>query len=209
MARNLEPKCKQCRRVGEKLFLKGERCASAKCSMVKRNYPPGCHGPKGKQRLSDYGLQLKEKQKAKKQYNLLEKQFKLTFFKARNSSGDTGENFLRLLETRLDNVIYRWGLAPARSEARQLVNHGHFTVNGRKVDIPSCQLKTGDILKIKENSLNKKVFSNIAAKIKKEEIPGWLYFNPEDFSLKILHSPKAAEIESNLNPRMIVEFYSR
>ena len=151
MGRDLDPKCKQCRRLGEKLMLKGERCFSSRCAMVKRNYPPGFHGVKGsKHRHSDYSLQLAEKQKAKKQYHLLEKQFKLTFEKASKQPDNTGENLLRLLEMRLDNAVYRLGFASSRSQARQLVNHGHIQVNNRKVNIPSCQIKVGDIIKIKE-----------------------------------------------------------
>jgi len=160
MGRNLDAKCKQCRRIGEKLFLKGERCDSPKCAMVKRNYPPGFHGQKGKKRQSDYGLQLAEKQKAKKQYNLLEKQFKLTFSKAQKQTGDAGENLLKLLETRLDNVVFRLGIATSRTQARQFVGHGHIRVNDKKVDIPSFQVKQGDVVRVKSSSKNISILEN-------------------------------------------------
>ena len=137
MGRNIENKCEQCRRSGEKLFLKGDRCYTPKCAIIKRNYAPGFHGPKGRKRLSDYGTQLAEKQKAKKFYGMSEKQFRLTFEKASKKSGDAGKNFLRALEMRLDNTVYRLGWGISRAAARQLVNHGHFTVNGRKTDIAS------------------------------------------------------------------------
>ena len=150
MGRNIDNKCKQCRRVGEKLFLKGERCFSPKCAMVKRNYVPGFHGPKGRKRLSDYGTQLAEKQKAKKYYGLSEKQFHLTFDKAFKKQGDAGKNFLKALESRLDNVIFRLGFAKSRAQARQLVNHGHFTVNEKKRTFLPILLKRGRLLKLKK-----------------------------------------------------------
>jgi len=209
MGKILGPKCKLCRRAGEKLFLKGDRCNTQNCAIVKRNYPPGFHGPKGKGRLSDYGQQLNEKQKAKRQYNLLEKQFRLTFEKAKGKTGNTAETFIQLLETRLDNVVYRAGYAPSRSQARQLVNHGLLTVNEKKVNIPSFQLKSGDVIKIKPNKKNAKVFKDLKEKQKKKEIPGWLNLNSEDLSIKVLHQPDANTIQNNFNVQMIVEFYSR
>jgi len=209
MAKNLDPKCKQCRREGEKLMLKGERCNSPKCAMVKKNYPPGVHGPKGRGRQSDYSLQLREKQKAKRLYNLLEKQFKITFNKANKQKGDTGENLLKILETRLDNVVYRLGFADSRSQARQLVSHGHFTVNDKKVNIPSYQVKTGDIIKIKQSSKKNKIFNNLDKKLKKVEIPSWLDFNSKELSGKVLHQPSKDDLEMKINTQMIVEFYSR
>lgn len=210
MSKNLNPKCKQCRRAGEKLFLKGDRCITAKCAIIKRNYAPGIHGAKGaRRRFSEYGTQLMEKQKAKKQYNLLEKQFRLTFEKAKKQQGDSGENLIKLLEKRFDNVIFRLGLASSRREARVLVNHGHFTVNGKKVNIPSCQVKAGDVIKIKESSKRKKAFDNIEGKTKKAEIPAWLNFDLKESMAKVLHDPSSAQIKSNINLPMIVEFYSR
>jgi len=209
MGRNIDNKCKQCRRTGEKLFLKGDRCFTPKCAMVKRNYAPGFHGPKGRKRLSDYGLQLAEKQKAKKFYGLLEKQFRLTFEKASKKTGDAGKNFLRALEMRFDNVIYRLGLASSRSQARQLVSHGHFTVNGRKTDIPSFSVKAGQVIKIKKASVNSRYFKNITEKLKKADRPSWLNFDASDLSAKVLHEPKDGDLPQNLNVQIIIEYYSK
>jgi len=208
MAKNLDPKCKQCRREGEKLFLKGDRCNSPKCAMVKKNYPPGVHGLKGRGRQSDYSLQLREKQKAKKLYNLLEKQFKITFDKASKQKGDAGENLLKILEMRLDNTVYRLNFATSRSQARELVNHGHFTVNDKKVNIPSYQIKTGDIIKIKPSSKKNKLFSDLSERLKKADVPGWLNLDEKELSAKILHKPNKDDMEK-INMQMIVEFYSR
>jgi small subunit ribosomal protein S4 len=210
MGRNLSPKCKQCRRIGEKLFLKGERCITPKCAIVKRNYPPGVHGIKaGHKRLSDYGTQLQEKQKAKKEYNLMEHQFRLTFDKAKKKEGNTAENLLQLLETRLDNAVYRFGFCSSRSQARELVSHGHFLINGKKVNIPSYALKTGDIIKLKPKSKNSKQFRDLSDKLKKINIPGWLNLDIKELSGKILHAPKAADIKTSFSPQAIIEFYSR
>lgn len=209
MAKNLGPKCKLCRREGEKLFLKGERCHTAKCAIIKKNYPPGIHGPKGRGRQSDYSIQLREKQKAKRIYNLLENQFKITFEKANKQKGDAGENLLKMLETRLDNVVYRLGFAISRNQARELVNHGHFTINGKKVDIPSCQVKIGDIIAIKPSSKKNKFFNNLAERLKKVEVPSWINLDSSELSGKILHQPSKNDIEMKINTQMIVEFYSR
>jgi len=209
MGRNIDNKCKQCRRVGEKLFLKGERCYTPKCAMVKRNYAPGFHGPKGHKRLSDYGLQLTEKQKAKKFYGLMEKQFRLTFDKASKKTGDAGKNFLRALEMRLDNVIYRSGWASSRALARQLVNHGHFTVNARKTDIPSFSVKAGQVIKVKKTSQSLPYFRNNAEKLKKADRPSWLNFDVNDLSIKALHEPQETDLPQNLNVQIIIEYYSK
>jgi small subunit ribosomal protein S4 len=211
MGRNLDAKCKQCRRLGEKLFLKGERCYSPKCAMVKRNYPPGFHGQKGKRRQSDYGMQLAEKQKAKKQYNLLEKQFKLTFLKAKRKSGDASENLLKSLELRLDNAVYRLGFASSRIQARQLVSHGHLQVNGRKVDIPSFEVKEGDIIKIRERSKKYKFFKELSEKLsrQKDNVPSWLNLDIAEMAGKVLHEPKTGDIKANVNAQIIVEYYSK
>jgi len=209
MARNLDPKCKQCRRLGEKLFLKGNRCDSAKCGIVKRNFPPGIHGSKGRTRQTEYGLQLQEKQRAMKEYRLLEKQFRLTFEKARKLTGNINDNFLKLLETRLDNTIYRLGFASSRDEARQLVTHGHFTVNSKKVNIPSYQVKTGDIITIKESSKRSKMFAALGEKLKKAKTPSWLNLEATALSGKVLHDPKKEDLVININPSLIVEYYSR
>jgi small subunit ribosomal protein S4 len=209
MGRDLNPKCKQCRRAGEKLLLKGERCYTAKCAMVKRNYPPGIHGPKRKAKPTEYGIQLNEKQKAKRQYNLLEKQFRLTFDRAKRETGNTGENFLKLLEQRFDNVIYRLGWASSRKEARQLVNHGHFVINDHKVDIPSYQVRTGEVIKIKSNKKDGKPFRDLKDKLQKVEAPGWINVDKNELSAKILHAPDTSAMKPNFNMQMIVEYYSR
>ena len=209
MAKDTSPKCKLCRRAGEKLFLKGERCNTAKCAMVKRNYPPGFHGSKKKYRVSDYGAQLTEKQKAKRQYNLLEKQFKLTFDKAKSQSGNAGDNFLKLLESRFDNTVYRLGFASSRPQARQLINHGLLTINGKKASIPSYQVRTGDVIKIKAIKQKAKIFTNLNDKLKKQEAPGWLNLDKKEISAKVLHSPDVSNLMPNFNVQMIIEYYSR
>jgi small subunit ribosomal protein S4 len=209
MSKYLGPKCKLCRREGEKLMLKGERCRTAKCALVKKNYPPGVHGPKGRPRQSGYNIQLREKQKAKRIYNLSEKQFRINFIRVLKKKGNTGENLLRLLETRLDNVIYRLNLANSRAQARNLVSHGHFKVNDKGVNIPSYNVKPGDVIKIRESSRNNKQFAGLAEKLKKAEIPGWLNFELKDSSAKVLHQPSRENFEMKINAPMIVEFYSK
>ncbi len=209
MGRNIDSKCSQCRRSGEKLFLKGDRCSTPKCAMIKRNYAPGFHGPKGRKRLSDYGAQLAEKQKAKKFYGLLEKQFRLTLEKASKKQGDAGKNFLRALEMRLDNVVYRLGWATSRAAARQLVNHGHFTVDDRKADIPSFSVKAGQTIKVKKNSANSPYFKKAVEHLKKADRPSWLNFDVKDLSAKVLHEPKDADLPQNLNVQVIIEYYSK
>ncbi|MFA5155381.1 MAG: 30S ribosomal protein S4 [Patescibacteria group bacterium] len=209
MARSIDSKCAQCRRSGEKLFLKGERCYTPKCAIVKRNYTPGFHGQKGRKRLSDYGAQLAEKQKAKKFYGLYEKQFHLIFEKAAKKSGDAGKNFLRALEMRLDNVVYRSGWANSRAAARQLVNHGHFTVSDRKTDIPSFTVKAGQVIKPKKSSLSSPYFRNNAEQLKKAERPSWLHFDASDASVKVLHEPAENDLPQNLNVQVIIEYYSK
>ncbi|MFA6306425.1 MAG: 30S ribosomal protein S4 [Patescibacteria group bacterium] len=209
MSKYLGPKCKLCRREGDKLMLKGERCFTAKCAIVKRNYPPGLHGPKGRARQSGYNMQLREKQKAKRIYNLMEKQFKLSFLRAIKQKGEAGENLMKILETRLDNVIYRLGFAPSRAQARVLANHGHFRVNDKKVNIPSFNVKTGDIIKVRQSSRKNKHFANLSEKLKKIETPSWLNLEIKDLSAKVLHQPAKEDFESKINSQMIVEFYSK
>lgn len=209
MSKYIGAKCKLCRREGDKLMLKGERCGTAKCAIVKRNYPPGIHGSKGRSRQSGYSMQLREKQKAKKIYNIMEKQFSLNFAKAIKQKGEAGENLMKLLETRLDNVIYRLGFAKSRAQARVLTNHGHFTINGSKVNIPSFIVKTGDIIKIKKSSATSKQFANLNENLKKIEIPGWLNLDVKDLSAKVLHQPSKENFEQKINSQMIVEFYSK
>ena len=211
MGKNLEAKCKQCRRIGEKLLLKGERCSSTKCAMVKRNYPPGFHGPKGKKRLSDYSLQLTEKQKARKYYGLSEEQFKLTFDRVQKKGGDVGVNFMKTLEMRFDNVVYRAGIATSRSLARQLVNHGHFKINDRKVDIPSYQVKAGQTISIKKDSLSNNYFKLLSERLKKasEEQKSWLSVDSKGLTVKVLHEPGQQDLPANIKTHMIIEFYSK
>ena len=211
MGRDLTPKCRQCRRIGEKLMLKGSKCQSQKCPLVSRNYPPGIHGPRfgRRQKLSDYAVQLKEKQKAKKQYRILERQFKITFEKAQKRKGDIGKNFLQALESRLDNVVYRLGFVASRDEARQAVNHGHIEVNDKKVDIPSYEVKQGDIVKLKKASTKKKKFKDLAERLKKHEAPGWIHLDKKEFTGKVLHAPDVEELEGSISTQMVVEHYSK
>lgn len=209
MSKNLDPKCKQCRRAGEKLFLKGERCDTPKCAIVKRNFPPGIHGVKGKSRQSEYGLQLQEKQKVKREYGLLEKQFRLTFEKGKTQAGKAGENLFKLLETRLDNTVYRLGFASSRTQARQMVNHGHFTVNGKKVNIPSYQVRVGEVIAVRAGSKKSKLFAGLEEKAKKTQVPGWLNLDVKGLSAKVLNKPTIEDVKTNFNVQMIVEFYSK
>lgn len=177
--------------------------------MVKRNYAPGFHGPKGRKRLSDFGTQLTEKQKAKKYYGVSEKQFRLTFEKAAKKQGDAGKNFLKLLESRLDNVIFKAGFASSRAQARQLVNHGHFTVNDRKTDVPSFSVKLGQVIKIRKSSQKSPYFRNVNEKIAKAERPSWINFNNTEMAAKILHEPKDEDLPQSINVHMIIEYYSK
>lgn len=210
MARNLDPKCKQCRRAGEKLFLKGERCDSPKCAMIKRKYPPGMHGPKQRIRLSEYGLQLREKQKMRKMYGLLERQFRNYFKKASSMKGDAGYNFLNLLEHRLDNVVLKAKFADSRDLARQAISHGHVLVNGKKLSVPSYITKIGDEVGIKESSFLIKKFSESGKdKEAKRELASWLNFDKEKKVIKIISSVEAEDLPRNIDIRLIIEFYSK
>ncbi len=201
--------CKKCRRAGEKLFLKGEKCFSAQCPMIKKNFPPGVHGQKGRGRISEYGRQLIEKQKTKWIYGIQERQFKKYFEEALKKKGNTSELFFQKLETRIDNIVYRLGLAGSRRQARQLVSHGHFKVNGRKVTIPSHRLKVGDTIAVRPKSQESPIFQNYQEKLKEREVPAWLSFELEDLTGKITNQPKLEDIETGIDWRMIVEFYSR
>ena len=210
MAKDLDPKCKKCRREGVKLFLKGQKCFSPKCPIVRRNYPPGLHGQKGRRgRMTEYGQQLREKQKAKRVYGILERQFRNYYQKAIKQRGDTGEIIQQLLEMRLDNVIYRSGFADSRKQARQMVNHGLFLVNGKKVNIPSYQLKPKDEITIKPEKTKAKIFTDLEKKLEKKEFPNWLHFDLKTNTVKILNKPTGNELEKTFNPRLIVEFYSK
>ena len=206
MARNTDPSCRLCRREGQKLFLKGERCYSTKCAMEKRNYAPGQHG-QSRKKLSEHGTQLREKQKAKRFYGLQETQFRNLFEKAAKKKGITGENMLILLETRLDNVVFRLGLASSRKEARQLINHGHFLVNGKKVNIPSFECKSGDVIKVKEKSASSPKFKEI--KDMAITVPSWMTVDVEKLEGKVVAMPTRSEIDTPIAEHLIVELYSK
>lgn len=210
MARNLDPKCKQCRRIGEKLFLKGDRCSTTKCAIIKKNYPPGMHGAKGKiKKQSVYGQQLKEKQKAKKIYGLMEKQFRNYYTKAKKTKGNTSENLIRLLNLRFDNIVYQGGLATSRTSARMLITQGHFQIDKNNVNIPSYQLKPGQQIGIKDNKKTKKYWQNNLPLIDKKERPNWLDFDNKSQILKIISFPETDKIESIFDSALIIEFYSK
>ncbi len=206
MSRYTDASCRLCRREGQKLFLKGERCYSTKCAIEKRNFPPGQHG-QGRKKVSDYGLQLREKQKAKRFYGLQETQFRNLFDKAARKKGITGENLLILLETRLDNVVFRLGFASSRKEARQLVTHGHFTVNGKKVDIPSYEVKAEDVIKVKEKSTNSPKFKEI--KDMAITVPSWMTVDVEKLEGKVVALPARGDIDTPVAEHLIVELYSK
>ncbi len=206
MSRYTDANCKLCRREGQKMFLKGERCYSPKCALEKRNYAPGQHG-QARKKQSDYGLQLREKQKAKRFYGVQEAQFRNMFEKAAKSKGKTGEVLLVMLETRLDNVVFRLGFASSRKEARQLVTHGHFTVNGKKADIPSMQLKAGDVIRVKDKSQNSPKFKEI--KDMSITVPTWMSVDVEKLEGKILAMPRRDEIDTPIAEHLIVELYSK
>ena len=195
MARYTGASCRQCRREGMKLFLKGDRCYTDKCAVVKRNYAPGQHG-QGRKKLSNYGLQLREKQKVKRIYGVLETQFRNLYERAEKMSGKTGENLLCLLEERLDNVVFRMGLANSRKEARQLVTHAHFTLNGKKVDIPSLTVKVGDVIAVKETSKSSAKFKALVEANK--VAPNWLDVNLEEMSAKVVALPTREDIDIEL-----------
>jgi small subunit ribosomal protein S4 len=206
VARYRGPVCKLCRREGMKLFLKGERCLTEKCAIERRSYPPGEHG-RGRIKQSEYLLQLREKQKARRYYGLLEKQFRLYYDRASRRSGVTGENLLRMLELRLDNVVYRLGFAASRAQARQLVRHGHFNVNGRRVNIPSYQVRSDDIISIRLGSPAEQAVRD-ATDLTASVAP-WLQADHENLTGKILKLPERAEIDAPVQESLIVELYSK
>lgn len=208
MARYTNAVCRLCRRENQKLFLKGDRCYTEKCSVDRRTYPPGQHG-QGRSKASEYGLQLREKQKAKRYYGLLEKQFRGYFKLASKKRGQTGENLLSILESRLDNVIYRLGFAMSRPEARQLVTHGHFLINGRKVNIPSFLVKPGQVISVKETSRNlEKIKSNVEANSFRQP-PKWLEFDRNNMIAKVVAVPQKEDIDLPIEEHLIVELYSK
>lgn len=206
MAKYTSADCRQCRREGCKLFLKGERCVSGKCAMERRPVVPGQHGA-GKKKMSEYAIQLREKQKVRKAYGLLEKQFHNYYEKALRSSEATGWAMLKMLELRLDNVAYRMGLGSSRAEARQIVNHGHITVNGKKVNIPSYQVKVGDVIAVKDSRKDLEMFKKLAGL--KIVMPKWLEFNTDTLTGKVLALPERDDIDLNIQEHLIVELYSR
>jgi len=205
-----DSKCKKCRRAGEKLFLKGDRCFTQKCAMVKRPYAPGLHGTKRRRGgVSEYGTQLSEKQKVKRSYLLRETQFRKYFDMAEKKDGITGDLLLQILETRLDNAVFRGGLAGSRSMAKQMVGHGHIALNGRKVDVPSILVKVGDVISIRKGSEDKVIFKDIKDKLKKHETPKWIELDKTKLQLEIKRSLQKEDIETSFNMQLITEFYSR
>lgn len=209
MGRYTDSVCRQCRREGEKLFLKGDRCYSTKCAVEKRPFVPGQHGQKRKQKTSEYGLQLREKQKTKRIYGVSEKQFRNSFKRADRQTGITGDNLMILLERRLDNVVFRMGLASSRKEARQLVNHDHFTINGKKANIPSMLVKAGDFIQVKEGSASSSKFDDLKAAAAYKTAPEWLEVDVENLSGKVLTLPSREQIDTVVSEQLIVELYSR
>mgnify|MGYP000919445934 FL=1 len=209
MARYTDSVCRQCRREGEKLFLKGDRCYSEKCAVQKRPFVPGQHGQKRRQKTSEYGLQLREKQKTKRIYGILEKQFHNYFKKAESQKGIAGENLLILLERRLDNVVFRLGLASSRKEARQLVNHDHFTINGKKANIASILVTVGDTIQVKPGSVESPKFQELKASGAYKTPPEWLEVDIDNLTGRVLALPTRENVDTAVNEQLIVELYSR
>ncbi len=208
MARSIQADCRQCRRENLKLYLKGDRCYSDKCAVERRAYPPGQHG-QGRAKFSNYGVQLREKQKVKRMYGLLEKQFRNFFEKAERQKGITGTNLLILLERRLDNLVYRLGFANSRSEARQLVRHSHFTVNGKKVDIPSYLLKVGDVIELREKSRKIPKIGESLEAVARRGIPSWLELEKEQFRGRLASLPAREDLTMPIKEQLIVELFSK
>jgi small subunit ribosomal protein S4 len=208
MARYTEAVCRLCRRAGVKLFLKGERCYTPRCAVDRRRKPPG-NQPMRRRRISDYGTHLREKQKTRQIYGVLEKQFRNYFSEAQRRPGMTGPYLLQLLELRLDNVVFRLNFADSRSQARQLVSHGHLTVNGRKVDIPSYRVKANDVVGWKESSKKTGIYDQMSAEIPKRPMPEWLALDTETMSGRVLSLPEPSEIDTGVDVRLVVEHYSR
>ena len=210
MAKYLDSKCKLCRRAGEKLFLKGDRCLSPKCAMVRRPYLPGIHGHNPSRGGSEFGRQLAMKQKIKRLYGVLERQFRHHFDEVRKTPGITGDQLLSRLERRLDNVVYRLGFAPSRALAKQLVSHKMFEVNGKRMNIPSVEISVGDVIVLKKSKSEKTYFKNLTETIKnKKDVPHWLELDAEKLSGKVLALPTRADVGVNVDPQMVVEYYSK
>jgi small subunit ribosomal protein S4 len=206
MARDTSPQCKQCRREGQKLFLKGERCLTDKCGVERRNYPPGDHG-RGRSRHSEYRLQLREKQKARRYYGVLEKQFRNYYARASRQEGMTGANLLRMLESRFDNVLVRLGFAGSRRQARQLIRHGHWAINGKRVDIPSYQVRSDDVITLKPGSSAEQVIRDATELT--AVVPAWLQADHDGLTAKVLRLPEREEIATPVQEQLIVELYSK
>lgn len=207
MARYTGPSCRLCRREGMKLFLKGDRCYTDKCAVTKRPQAPGQHGAARKGKVSNYGTQLREKQKVKRYYGLLETQFRLLYDRAEKMHGITGENMLQLLEMRLDNTVYRLGFGESRKESRQLVTHGHFTINGKKADIPSMMVRVGDVIAVKEGSRSSEKFKEMLENT--TTVPKWLERKADGFDGKVIAAPHRDDIDLPIEEHLIVELYSR
>jgi small subunit ribosomal protein S4 len=208
MARYIGPSCRLCRREGIKLYLKGDRCYTERCAIDRRGYAPGQHG-QARRKLSEYGIQLREKQKAKRIYGVLERQFKRYFEIAERKKGVTGENLLRILESRLDNVVYRMGFASSRAEARQLIRHGHFTVNGKKVNIPSYLVRIGEVIAVKEDSRKLSRMKELAETAAQRNVPQWLEVNAEAMEGRVVGLPAREDIDVPIEEHLIVELYSK
>jgi small subunit ribosomal protein S4 len=206
VARDTSPQCKLCRREGQKLFLKGERCMTDKCGIERRNYPPGDHG-RGRSRQSEYRVQLREKQKARRYYGVLEKQFRNYYAKASGQEGVTGENLLRLLETRFDNVLVRLGFAASRRQARQMIRHGHWCINARRVDIPSYQVRADDVITLKPGSKGDATIREATELV--SVVPAWLQADHDGLTAKVLRHPERDEIAAPVQEQLIVELYSK
>ncbi|MDH4267163.1 MAG: 30S ribosomal protein S4 [Deltaproteobacteria bacterium] len=208
MARYIESGCRLCRRENLKLFLKGDRCYSDKCAFERRSYPPGQHG-QGRSKFSSYGVQLREKQKVKRMYGLVEKQFRNFFAKAERQKGITGTNLLILLERRLDNMVYRLGFANSRNEARQLVQHNHFNINGRKVNIPSYLVKIGDVIELREKSQKSAKVNDALEGVARRGVPSWLELDKEHYRGRILSLPSREDLTMPIKEQLVVELYSK
>ena len=208
MARYTGPVCRICRREGMKLFFKGARCYTKKCAFERRPSPPGQHGIR-RRKVSEFGLQLREKQKMRRVYGVLERQFKIYFAEAESRPGVTGENLLRLLETRLDNTVYRMGFASSRSQGRQMVLHGHFQVNGRPVNVPSYQVRADDVVEVRESRRKRTPFQNAAETLAAAQVPDWVHVEPAKLRGTIAYPPRRDQMPAELNEQLVVEFYSR
>jgi len=209
MARNLDPKCRQCRREGEKLFLKGEKCFTGKCSIERRSYAPGQHGQKSGQRLSDYGVHLREKQKIRRIYGVLEGQFRKAYHEADRKKGVTGENLLQHLESRLDSVAYRMGFAASRSESRQIVRHNAIVVNGKRVNIPSFQVRPGDVVQVSEKSKNQLRIKASLIAANSRGFPEWVEVNISEAKGTYKSRPLRSDLPSTINESLVIELYSK